>query len=74
MLALKTNAPILYAISVRQPDSSYTCEFNEIKTNGLPENEEHKIIELNQRMSDFLEGYIRKYPEQWLWMHKRWKY
>ncbi|MGA7720070.1 MAG: lysophospholipid acyltransferase family protein [Ignavibacteriaceae bacterium] len=74
VLALKTNAPILYAISVRQPDSSYTCEFNEIKTNGLPENEEHKIIELNQRMSDFLEGYIRKYPEQWLWMHKRWKY
>jgi KDO2-lipid IV(A) lauroyltransferase len=74
VLALKTNAPILYAISVRQPDSSYTCEFNEIKTNGLPENEEHKIIELNQRMSDFLESYIRKYPEQWLWMHKRWKY
>jgi KDO2-lipid IV(A) lauroyltransferase len=74
VLALKTKAPILYAISVRQPDYSYLCEFCEIKTGGLPEIEEDKIIELNQRMSDFLEGYIRKNPEQWLWMHKRWKY
>jgi KDO2-lipid IV(A) lauroyltransferase len=74
VLALKTKAPILYAISVRQPDSSYVCEFFEIKINDLPDNEEDKIVELNQRMTDFLESYIRKHPEQWLWMHKRWKY
>jgi KDO2-lipid IV(A) lauroyltransferase len=74
VLALKTKAPILYAIGVRQPDYSYKCRFSEITTNDLPENEEDKITELNQRMTDFLEGYIRKYPEQWLWMHKRWKY
>jgi KDO2-lipid IV(A) lauroyltransferase len=74
VLALKTKAPILYAISVRQPDYSYTCEFFEIKTVDLPDEEDDKITELNQRMTDFLESYIRKYPEQWLWMHKRWKY
>jgi len=74
VLALKTKAPILYAISVRQPDYSYTCEFAEIKADDLPENEDDRILELNQRMTDLLESYIRKYPEQWLWMHKRWKY
>ena len=74
VLALKTKAPILYAISVRQPDYSYACEFVEIKTDNLPDSEDDKIIELNQRMSDLLESYIRKHPEQWLWMHKRWKY
>ena len=74
VLALKTKAPILYAISVRQPDGTYNCEFYEISMNDLPDNEDEKITELNQRMTDFLESYIRKYPEQWLWMHKRWKY
>jgi KDO2-lipid IV(A) lauroyltransferase len=74
VLALKTKAPILYAISVRQPDFSYTTEFIEINTDDLPESEDDKILVLNQRMSDYLESYIRLHPEQWLWMHKRWKY
>jgi KDO2-lipid IV(A) lauroyltransferase len=74
VLALKIKAPILYAIPVRQPDYSYVCEFLEIRTDDLPENDKDKINILNQRMTDLLEGYIRKHPEQWLWMHKRWKY
>lgn len=74
VLALKTHAPILYGISVRQPDFSYKTDFYEISSENLPENEEEKIIELNQRMFNYLESFIRKYPEQWLWMHKRWKY
>jgi Kdo2-lipid IVA lauroyltransferase/acyltransferase len=26
-----------------------------------------------QKWSDVIESYIRKYPGQWVWMHKRWK-
>lgn len=26
-----------------------------------------------QRFAKLLESYIRKYPDQWLWLHKRWK-
>jgi KDO2-lipid IV(A) lauroyltransferase len=73
-LALKTGAPVLYGISVRQDDYSYKSEMTEISKDNLPDSDEEKIKELSQRHMSYLEGYIRKYPEQWLWMHKRWKH
>jgi len=73
-LSLKTGAPILYGISVRQDDYSYKSVMTEISNENLPESNEEKIKELSQRHMTYLEGYIRKYPEQWLWMHKRWKH
>ena len=31
-------------------------------------------IKMNiQKFAKLLEGYIRQYPDQWLWLHKRWK-
>ena len=26
-----------------------------------------------QEFADLLESYVRRYPDQWLWLHKRWK-
>jgi KDO2-lipid IV(A) lauroyltransferase len=74
ILALKTGAPVLYGISVRQDDYSYKTVMAEISKENLPESNEEKIKELSQRHMSYLEGFIRKYPEQWLWMHKRWKH
>lgn len=31
------------------------------------------IKENIQRFARLLEDYVRKYPDQWLWLHKRWK-
>ncbi|MBI3083990.1 MAG: LPS export ABC transporter periplasmic protein LptC, partial [Candidatus Omnitrophica bacterium] len=28
---------------------------------------------LTQAWSDVIESYIRRYPDQWVWMHRRWK-
>ena len=74
VLSLKTGAPVLYGISVRQDDYSYKSVMTEISKENLPESNEEKIKELSQRHMSYLEGFIRKYPEQWLWMHKRWKH
>jgi len=30
-------------------------------------------LEAMQKFASVLESYIRKYPSQWLWLHKRWK-
>lgn len=31
------------------------------------------VKEYTQKWSNAVESYVRKYPEQWVWMHKRWK-
>lgn len=74
VLSLKTNAPIIYGLSVRQPDFNYDVKIIEVDRSNLPEDEQAKIRVLTERMLAVLEDIIRKYPEQWLWMHRRWKH
>ncbi len=31
------------------------------------------ILENTKRFNLVLEGFVRKYPDQWLWIHRRWK-
>ncbi|HSD62675.1 MAG TPA: lysophospholipid acyltransferase family protein [Ignavibacteriaceae bacterium] len=73
-LSLKSAAPLLYGIAVRQKDYSYKSVIFEINQDNLPDNEEEKVKEVTRRHKEYLEGFIRDYPEQWFWMHKRWKH
>ncbi len=34
---------------------------------------EEKIFKITQQYTKAIEGWIKKYPEQWLWIHNRWK-
>jgi Kdo2-lipid IVA lauroyltransferase/acyltransferase len=36
-------------------------------------NLESDVLENTKRFNKILEGYVRKYPDQWLWIHRRWK-
>ncbi|MGE5432889.1 MAG: lysophospholipid acyltransferase family protein [Syntrophomonadaceae bacterium] len=74
VLAIRTGAPVVVCILARQADYSYAAFVEVIETSELEGTDDDKIIEINQRYSSMLEKYIRIYPEQWLWMHKRWKY
>lgn len=74
ILSLKMNSPLIYGVSVRQPDYSYKMEFIEISRQNLPDEYDEKVRVLSERMLKQLEESIRKHPEQWLWMHKRWKH
>jgi KDO2-lipid IV(A) lauroyltransferase len=35
-------------------------------------NAEEDIKVLTRKITNAVEKYVRKYPEQWLWIHKRW--
>lgn len=74
VLSLKINCPIVIGISVRQKDLNYKAKLIEINRDNLPENYDNKVIELTKRMIDVIENIIRENPEQWLWMHNRWKH
>ncbi|MDP2362181.1 MAG: lysophospholipid acyltransferase family protein, partial [Ignavibacteria bacterium] len=74
VLSLKMNTPIIYGITVRQPDYTYIANIEEISRENLPENYEEKVKVLSERMLKYLEDAIRKTPDQWFWMHKRWKH
>jgi len=26
-----------------------------------------------QAVTDVIEGWVREYPDQWLWLHRRWR-
>ena len=73
-LGIKNKVPIFVSLSERLPNGKYFIEIKEIKYDNLPENLPDQIKELNQRYMTILESHIRKNPEQWLWMHKIWKY
>lgn len=73
-LSIKSNIPIIYVLALRKKDNSYKAIVKEISTENLPESNDDKVLEISKRHTQFLEEMIRKYPEQWLWMHKRWKY
>ena len=74
ILAIRTGAPLIYGITIRQPDFSYKVVLEKINLEDLPDDEGEKVKEISQRLAFFLEKYVRQYPEQWLWMHKIWKY
>lgn len=33
-----------------------------------------RVYEITQQLNDRLEAHIRKYPEDWFWLHNRWKW
>ena len=72
-LALRTGAALVPTHIVRQKDDTHVIVAEkalELKSTGDLEED----IRVNTaRGVKILESYIRKYPEQWIWIHERWK-
>ncbi len=70
--ALKTGAPVILAGLIRKPGNKFLLNIEEvpiIRTDDL----ENDILTNTQTWSTMLENLIRKHPEQWFWVHRRWK-
>lgn len=73
ILALKTGSPIVPMAIVQKRNGNYKIIIKEeIKPFSEKERDEN-ILYLTEECTAFLEEVIRKYPDQWTWMHKRWR-
>jgi KDO2-lipid IV(A) lauroyltransferase len=74
IFSLKTGAPIVLGCTLRQEDGNYTMRFVHVPSDDLHGASDETILELTRRQVQMTEAIIRQYPEQWMWMHKRWKH
>ena len=72
-LALKTGAPILFSLDIRQPDDQHHVYISPPMFLEPSDNFERDVEIYTTHLLKQLETYIHKYPEQWLWLHNRWK-
>jgi KDO2-lipid IV(A) lauroyltransferase len=74
LLAYKYRKPIVVIACVRRGEG---MRFHGMMSGPLwadPAAAEGPELErLTQAMSDWMERFIRSFPDQWLWMHNRWK-
>ena len=71
-IARKTGAAIVPGFLLwEEAEKEYVLRFGEeiqLAVEGAPD-----AVADTAKMTAVLESYIRDYPEQWLWMHRRWK-
>lgn len=73
LLALKTGASIIFFAAIRQSDGAIKVVFEPVDIDYQAGATEENIHDIIQRCTSRLEHYSRLYPDQWFWMHRRWK-
>lgn len=72
-LAGLLNVPIITVAMHLKKDLTYEMECFPPLYYADTGNREKDIISLTQKCMDVCEQMIRQHPEQWVWMHRRWK-
>jgi Kdo2-lipid IVA lauroyltransferase/acyltransferase len=73
MFALRYDTPVVPAYNIRRPDGRYEIIFEPplrlIKTG----NARHDILKNTALFNRTIENFIRKAPDHWFWVHRRWR-
>ena len=71
-LALRTGAPVVPVFALPLPHGRYRLVY-EHPVDPPRADTPDAIREFTQHCTDVLEMYVRRHPELWLWMHRRWR-
>ena len=72
VFAMRFRLPTFFVAAVRQPNGKYRCVVTPVE---IPDtgNREADVDAVVARYTSILESWVRKYPGQYFWHHRRWK-
>ncbi len=73
MIAARAKVPIHITAIIRQPDGNYRMEISEPIEFDRSKPVREGLVDVSQHCQDVIEKLVRAHPEQWLWLHRRWK-
>lgn len=72
-LAVKTGCALVPCHTEMGPDGRYRMIYDPPVGGAASGRREDDIRRLTQVLTRHIEGWVRQAPEQWLWIHRRWK-
>jgi KDO2-lipid IV(A) lauroyltransferase len=73
VFSLRTGSPVLPMFMIRKPDNGLMLKIDQPVTFIQSGNKDQEIIKNVTLLTKITENHIRQYPEQWWWLHRRWK-
>lgn len=71
-LARRYDCPVHGARTIRLPDGRFRLEITDELVLPRDKNGDVDIRGTTELVTNVVEGWVREYPDQWLWMHRRW--
>lgn len=73
-IALRTGAAVVPAFCLWDSQTrKFRIHFHSPLSFGQTGDSQADIQAATQQMTSIIEQYVRKFPDQWLWIHRRWK-
>ncbi len=73
LLALRCKSPVLPVFCIRNADGTCTVNIEDPIPIQRTDDLRSDLRTNTQTMMDAIEKAVREHPEQWFWVHKRWK-
>lgn len=73
MLAIRKRCPVVPGFIHRRPDGSHKVEIHPPLAIPRDGSLEDRVEEVTAAATAVIERQIRAHPEQWVWMHRRWR-
>ena len=72
VFALRLDVPVVFGVAVRQPSGKYRLVFEPIPVEDTGDRD-RDVDTIVARYTATLERWVRRYPEQYFWHHRRWR-
>ena len=73
LIALRTGAPVLPIFARVEPDGTIVVHVEPVVVPTVTGDRDVDVLRFTAECTAIVERWVRSRPDQWLWMHRRWK-